>query len=656
MTRMTAERTGPGRAGAGELPRHVRLFLRLARRHTPPPVCGVRLERAVGVPMPDGVTLLADHYWPLVDGPAPTVLVRCPYGRGFPYDYMYGGLLAGQGFHVIIQSCRGTAGSGGEFEPFVNEAADGQATVAWLREQDWFTGSLGTIGASYLGFTQWALAADPPPELKTMVIQVSSDNFYGFLYPGGELALESTLTGVAAMVSQHRGFGAFLAAVLRLYRQHRRVERSLPFIDAYPLAVGERVGWFDRWLAHPQPDDPFWDSRRAAPKLAASPPVSLMGGWSDVCIDPTLDLYRRLREAGREVRLLVGPWNHTSGFNKDLPIVFGEALRWLRAHLADDAAAAEVRAEEPVRVWFGATGTPGQWRDLADWPPPGAGPCRWRLSGDQTLTGPEPDAPGAAGDAAPVATAVSAFRYDPADPTPSVGGPSMDNNASGSRRNDALESRTDVVTFTGAPLGEAVAVAGPVSVRLRVRGSSPHFDVFARLCDVDQAGHSWNVCDGLLRVDAGAGHDGASRDGASRDSAAGRDGAGRDGASRDGGGWAEITVPMSSTAHVFGAGHRVRLQVSGGAHPRFGRSTGTGGPFATATAASMVPVDVEIAHDSARPGELSLPVVSRDAGPNGLPRLAGLRTGPEPGRARIVQWFPRTFTTSSRRAPEWQGH
>jgi uncharacterized protein len=591
MTNATTVLIRPAR-GEG-LPRHVRMFLRLSRRQLPAPVCGVHLERGVRVPIAGGVTLLADHYSPLVGGPAPAVLVRCPYGRGFPYDYMYGALLATHGFHVVIQSCRGTGGSGGEFEPFVNEAADGQATVAWLREQDWFNGSLGTIGASYLGFTQLALAADPPPELKAMVIQVSSDDFYGVHYPGGALALESALTAVAAMVAQHRGFGAFMVAILRLLRHRKRVERSLPLVDAYPPAIGERVGWFERWLAHPAPDDPFWDDRRAKPELAAAPPVSLLGGWADVCLDSTLDLYRRLRAADREVRLTVGPWNHTSGFNKDMPVVFGEALRWLRAHLADDSASLKGSAPlsgerahgkrahggrrgadlstTPVRIWFGAAGTPGQWRDLADWPPPGTKLARWRLGGDGTLTAREPD-----DDGLDVNTAVTAFRYDPAYPTPSVGGPSLDNHASGAQRNDKLEARPDVATFTTAPLRQALEVAGPVSVRLRVRGGSPYFDVFARLCDVDPAGHSWNVCDGLLRIG-------------------------------DGAAWTDVTVAMSSTAHQFGTGHRVRLQVSGGAHPRFARNTGTGEPIATAT--SLVSVDIEIAHAAAGPGELSLPVM-----------------------------------------------
>ena len=121
---------------------------------------------------------------------------------------------------------------------------------------------------------------------------------------------------------------------------------------------------------------------------------------------------------------------------------------------------------------------------------------------------------------------------------------------------------------------------GPVSARLRVRASGPHFDVFARLCDVDQRGRSRNVCDGLIRHGPG-----------------GCPGRGAD---------SLITVPMSATAYRFRAGHRLRLQVSGGAHPRFARNTGTGEPRATAT--RLAAVDLAIVHDAADPGGLSLPV------------------------------------------------
>lgn len=538
------------------VPRHVRFFVRQSRKGLPAPRYAIALERGLKIPMPDGTYQVADRYFPQTSAPCPTLLVRTPYGRGFPYDFMYGGLFAEQGFHVVLQSSRGTAGSTGEFEPFVAEAADAQATVAWLREQDWFNGALGTIGASYLGFTQWALAADPPPELKAMVVQVSSDDFHHFLYPGGAFALEATLTGVASMISQEHGFGATTRALLRLLLAYKKVERAVPLLDGYQPAFGRRVPWLEEWLRHPAADDPYWEPRRARPRIEQAPPVSLLGGWWDVVLDDTLDSYQRLRAAGREARLIVGPWSHTSGFNQDMPTVAGEALAWLRPHLSGPAAGP---GPAPVRVHVGATGTAGEWRDLADWPPPNAVPQSWHLHPDgslATVAGP--------------GTGTSSFRYDPNDPTPSVGGPRMDSNGFGSRKNNALEARDDVLVFTSEPLGEAVDVIGPVSIRLRASGSGPCFDVFARLCDVDEKGTSWNVCDGLRRISGGAGR-------------------------------ADIEVLMSATAHRFARGHRLRVQVSGGAHPRFARNTGTAGQIATAT--TLVPVDIEIA-DSV----LSLPV------------------------------------------------
>ena len=137
----------------------------------------------------------------------------------------------------------------------------------------------------------------------------------------------------------------------------------------------------------------------------------------------------------------------------------------------------------------------------------------------------------------------------------------MDSNGFGSKDNGKLEARDDVLVFTGPVISEPQEVIGPVSLRLRVRGSSPNFDVFARLCDVDAKGTSWNICDGLLRLDATP--------------------------PADADGWTEIEVPMSATAHRFSPGHHLRVQVPGGAHPRWARNTGTSEQIATAT--SLVP-------------------------------------------------------------------
>ena len=555
----TRENSPPAR----KLPWSVRLFTRLSRRGLPPPVCAVRVAAGIEVPAADGVPLRTDHYIPQLTGPRPTLLVRTPYGRGFPWAFLFGGLFAERGFHVVIQSCRGTAGSGGELQPWRHERADGQAVLAWLRQQDWFTGELATIGPSYLGYVQWALAADAPAELKAMIVQVGASAPYPLFYPGGAFALENMLVGIVAMRYWERGMGAVFRAMLRLQVRMRKATRTLPLIDAYPPATGGRIGAFEDWLTHPDAGDPYWtslDARAGAPVPRV--PVSLLTGWQDICLDQTLVEYQRLRAAGTRTRLVIGPWTHSSGFNDDLPIVIGEALDWLSAQL-DRLPPASPPGQVRVHVGGGCD----EWRDLPDWPPPGPAAQTWRLAADGTLSTEPPAQPG-----------VSSFRYDPADPTPSVGGQLLTTKA-GPVDNKALEARPDVLVFTSAPLPADLDVIGPVSARLRVRASGPHFDIFARLCDVDPRGRSRNVCDGLIRhvpVAAEAGTD------------------------------YQMNVPMSAAGYRFRAGHRLRLQVSGGAHPRFARNTGTGEPPATAT--RLAAVDLEIVHDTADPGGLSLPV------------------------------------------------
>ena len=604
---LSGARPGSPDRGAA-LPRHVRLWMRLSRRDLRdlPPECAVRVDAGLMVPAADGVALRTDHYIPQVDGSRPTVLVRTPYGRGFPWDHLFGGLIAERGFHVVIQSCRGTGGSGGEYQPFTREHADGRATVAWLREQDWFSGALAMIGPSYLSSVQWALATDPPPELRALVTQVGVSDPYSLVYPGGAFALENVFVAAAATLSFERGMAALIRAGLRVQRKMRRVSRQLPLIDAYPQALGTRVGYLDEWLASPDPAAPCWSSLEIGADRPLPPvPASLLTGWWDACLDQVLDRYSRLRARGTPVRLVVGPWTHSSAFNKALPVVLGEALSWLRAYTGDARTPVmqtpegrtpvlqtpdlqtppqtpqQIRNEDlPGRAYVEGA---GEWRDLADWPPPGLVGQPWYLRADGGLVTEPPAEPG-----------ISSFRYDPADPTPSVGGQLLTSRA-GAADNRALEARPAVLVFTSAPLTGALDVIGPVSARIRVCASSGHFDLFARLCDVDPRGRSRNVCDGIIRFDA--------RSASAATLITGTPTTGTP---------ATLTVPMSATAYQFAAGHRLRLQVSGGAHPRFARNTGSGEPPATAT--RLVVVDLQILHEVADPCNMLLPVLPGRSG------------------------------------------
>jgi putative CocE/NonD family hydrolase len=556
----------------------------LSRRWSlPRPRNRITVEHGVQVPMSDGTILLADHYIPVAVASAATVLVRCPYGRGGMFGLQYGNILAERGYHVLLQSCRGTFGSGGEFEPMRNEIADGQDTVGWLREQSWFDGRLATYGASYLGFVQWALAMDPPPELVAAVVHVGPHDFSRTAYHNGVFGLYNSLAW-GELIAHQESLGV-IHGLLRIVSAERRLR---PTLDRIPVAAGARdlLGddaiWFERWLEHPQLSDPFWAPLQCEAALKRiTVPTLLVGGWQDLFIEQSLEQYRALAARGVPARLLVGPWTHVEAPAKGGTTV-SESLAWLdryagpgrTAHrsaaaenaAAENAGAENAGAENSVRIWVGGEGAE-QWRDTSGWPPAGTRPQRWYLGTPGTLSPRET--------AADPGIRPARFRYDPADPTPSPGGALLAVRA-GTLDNREVEQRLDVLVFSSEPLDQPVEVIGDVAAELSVTRDNPYADLFVRLCDVDPRGRSRNICDGIVRL-------------AAQDPLSG-----------------VVRVSLSGAAHRFGRGHRIRLQVSGGAHPRFARNPGNG--QVDAPAADLVPTGYEIGLGRANASILLLPV------------------------------------------------
>ncbi|MFC4999792.1 CocE/NonD family hydrolase [Dactylosporangium cerinum] len=520
----------------------------------PPALTGrVRVTRGIPVRMRDGAILRADHYGPALDAALPTVLVRTPYGRGAPTNLLCRA-VAQRGFNVLIQSCRGTADSGGTFEPLLQEREDGLDTLDWLRLQPWYDGRLLTYGPSYVGFVQWALAAEAGDELKAMATIVTASDFGPPTYAGGAFSLDTVLTWSALLDAQR---GPRLDNALELLRGQPRLQRGLarvPLAEADRITTGAEIEFFQRWLAEADPTSAYWTQRghtHSLPKVTA--PVLMIGGWHDIFLPWQLVDYAALRAAGLQPHLTVGPWHHGSAglFQHSA----AEAVAWFRAHTGGP----EPIREHPVRVHVGGIDTGAEsWRELPEWPPVTSQPQRWYLQQDAALR-PVP---------VPDGERLDGFTYDPKHPTPALGGPRLVGKIAGRRDNRPLEARPDVLTFTSAPLTEPLEVVGPVSADITVHATCvrpdgaaprsrdlvPHFDVFVRLCEVDEQDRSWNICDGLARATA------AADPGTGTDPVA-------------------VRVELWPTAYRFAAGRRIRVQVSGGAHPRFSRNPGTGAPL-----------------------------------------------------------------------------
>lgn len=531
---------------SSRLSHYARLALSKAL-HLPSPSTEFVVHKRVPVPMRDGTELLADHYAPRTATPAGTLLVRAPYGRRFPFTVLFGSVYATRGYHVVFQSVRGTFGSGGDFVPMVNEAADGADTVTWLRAQPWFTGTFATVGLSYLGFTQWALLTDPPPELAAAVITVGPHDFARSSWGTGAFSLNDFL-GWSDMVSRQEdpGLAKALARQLSADRRVGAAAADLPLGAGGREFLGDGAQWYESWLRPPEEDPELWHRLSAVNALdRVQVPVLLLTGWQDLFLDQTLAQYRHLRGRGVETALTVGSWTHTQMMTRGGPTVIAETLDWLSAHLGGTGTS---RAK-PVRINVHNVADDG-WVELDDWPP--AGPTRALY--------PLPD--GGLGDAP--RDGWSRFTYRPTDPTPTIGGRLL-STAGGYRDDSALAERADVLAFTGDPLPAELYTVGSPVVELAHSADNPHHDVFVRVSEVDRRGRSHNVTDGYCRYTTDTGEH-------------------------------LLRIELDAVAHRFAAGSRIRVLVAGGSHPRYARNLGTGEPAVSGT--SMRDARHTITHDA----------------------------------------------------------
>ena len=525
------------------------------RLKLPPPLTrDLVIQRDLRVPMPDGVDLLADRWAPRAGGEAlPTALIRCPYGRSGLLAMGMVRPLAERGFQVLIQSTRGGFGSGGSFDPLRQEREDGLATLEWVVNQPWFGGSIVLVGLSYMGFAQWAVADSLPPEVKAMIPQVTESALtLEFLRKDG-FSLETPF-GWGVLVAGIERRWAMLRGALQA-KKTRRALNTLPLNRADVAAIGHRSDYIQDILAH-DADDPHWarlDHRHRVAEVTV--PVSSIGGWYDIFLPGQLRDFKVLQEAGRPARLTVGPWTHIALTNTGVL----EAVEFGLAHARGE----QPPHRSPVRLFVSGEEA---WRDFDSWPPSGYTAQRFHLQPDGALSS-EP-----ARESAP-----DRYRYDPADPTPAVGGVRMVVGDSGRVDNTALEARADVLTYTTAALDQDVEVIGEVSAEIWFRSSLPYADVFVRLCDVDPRGRSYNVCDGLTSLS-------------------------------DADEIARATIRLWPTAHRFQRGHRIRIQVSSGAFPRYARNLGTGEPLATAI--TLRAADQAVYHDPTHPSAVILPARS----------------------------------------------
>lgn len=567
------------------------------------------------VAMRDGETLATD-VWVPEGGPAPALLVRTPYGKDVPNllaNAPSPQALVEAGYAVVFQDCRGTYRSGGRFTPMVDEPHDGADTVEWIARQPWSDGAVGTFGASYLGFTQWATATQAPTALKAIAPTVTSADYYAapWYSDGGALSLHMSLwwSTLLGLLDAQRSLAAGTGGVQPLMDLVGALggisERLATTPTADHPALETSAPWFAEWVRHADRDQ-FWQELSVLehPDRVQVPALHV-GGWFDIFAGATTRSFTRMRneagtaEAREGHRLIIGPWDHLSytgayhdrqfGMSAD---VLGADLtgahvaffdRWLKGRT--DA----LDGSAPVRIFVMGI---DQWRDEQDWPLPdtsytdyflgGSGPAG-TADGDGRLT---VGAPGPDGS--------DTYVHDPADPVPSLGGrmimPSS-LNAVGPVDQSPNQARDDVLCFTTPVLEQAVEVTGQVSLTVHLSSSAVDTDIVGTLVDVFPDGRAVYLTDGILRA--------RYRNGLATPELLEPDRV------------HELTVDLSVTSNLFQPGHRIGLHLASSSFPRYDRNTGTGGVIAEESLDQAVVARNRILHGTAHPSRLTLPVIDR---------------------------------------------
>lgn len=599
----------------------------------------VLATRDVMVPARDGVKLGTDIYRPAkdglaVDGRFPTILQRTPYNK--TRDAALADFFVPRGYVVILQDVRGRYTSEGRWRPIADDVNDGADTTAWIIRQPWSDGGVGTVGTSYAGATQHALAIGNAPGLKTMipVDAMSNTGHYGVRHNGAfELRFLNWVytTGNAAMTPNEMAAARRAAvppeAAPALAEFGNRVRE---YIFSLPLRPGTTPLKFapdyEQWLVeamrHGDYDD-FWKNAGSSvvDHLAEykDVPVYHITGWYDTWGTQVANMnFVQLSKTKKSLqRLIVGPWTHggqgrhyagDAEFTADAAISFNEwRLRWLDRWLKGTPNG--IDKEAPVRVYVMGSGEPhktkdgrlfvgGRWRDEQEWPLARTQytPYYLQPGGGLSTEKPRESAP-------------TAYLFDPKNPVPTLGGnissqgTLMFQGAADQKcRADfwlckdtlPLSARNDVLVFQTPPLERDVEVTGRLVVKLFAASSAPDTDFTAKLIDVYPPN-----ADYPNGVDLGIG-DSIVR-------ARYRNGAGKAAGPLTPGQPAEFTIEMYPTSLVFRKGHRIRVDISSSNFPRFDVNPNTGEPLNEHR--RWQTAENRVYHDPAHASHILLPII-----------------------------------------------
>ena len=575
-------------------------------------------ESNVMVPMRDGTRLAADIIRPDAPGRYPVLVTRGPYGKdsyiGNPDHSIW--FFPSQGYVVVSQDCRARFESEGDYyNPLFQEVQDGYDTVEWAARQPWSNGRVGTTGQSYLGATQYTLAAgDPlPPHLQTMAPVSASADFHqswvyhtggamewGWMVPYAIFKGRNTLARLGREDLLTKMDDYVLAA--DNFAQPLRDEwyRHLPLTD-WVDRLQETAPYFKEYFDN-EADGPYWwriNLMRQVEHITL--PMFHVTSWYDIFLEGALNAYQAMRERGgselarRNQRLLIGPWAHlrpytapTSretgdiDFGPDAMIDLHQYLvRWFDYWLKDLNTG--IMEEPPVYLFVMGE---NRWRSEHEWPLARTHYTRYYFHSEGSAN--TRNGNGTLSTVPPGEEPVDTYLYDPVEPAPTRGGNTLII-PQGVADQGEVEDRQDVLVYSSEPLARDLEITGPIVVHLYAASSAVDTDFTAKLVDVRPDGYAHNLQDGIVRARYRT--------------------SGTQPSLMDPGRVYEFTIDLWATSHLVKAGHRLRVEISSSNFPRFDRNPNTGAPLGRDSRLEVA--NQTIHHGADYPSHIVLPIIPR---------------------------------------------
>jgi putative CocE/NonD family hydrolase len=583
---------------------------------------------SVMVPMRDGLKLSTDIYLPKnAAGRLPVILWKTPYNegklKGSTQRYVLESVK--RGYIFIVQNERGRYFSQGQWQILGNPQTDGYDTLSWIAEQPWSNGKVGTLGCSSSAEWQLALAGLNHPAHAAMVPMASGAGIgkvgrfqeQGNWYTGGVprnlffvwlYGVENPLRAQLPASITDDKLRARIESYNDLNPSKPQVDwnkqiKHLP-VDQLLTSLGEPPSTFEQFIKR-TPADPGWRQGGLYHEgMGWGVPALWFNSWYDVSIGPNLELFNHARaantdkEASANQYAVVAPVPHCqyARLGPDTTVgeramgdtsfdVNGAIYGWFDRWLKGDAKAFAANTPHVRYYEMGAN----RWQSAGAWPPESARPMRLYLRsagranslyGDGRLL---PQAP-AAGEAA------DRYRYDPMNPVQTIGGGDCCNGGivvPGAFDQRPVETRNDVLVYTSDPLPKPLSVAGFVDAVLKVSSNARDTDFAVKLVDVAPDGTAWIIGDTIFRARYRNGFDQP--------------------ALLNPGEVVTIRPTPIATAIQFGAGHRIRVEVTSSNFPKFVRNLNTGGPNESESVG--VVADNALHHDAANQSYIELPVV-----------------------------------------------